>query len=57
MIVISTVINLIVLIYTLYIIPSRLNTIKKGVATSLKDNKKIYDLIRGVGNNKINKQI
>ena len=55
MIVISTVINLIVLIYTLYIIPSRLNTIKKGVATSLKDNKKIYDLIRGVGNNKINK--
>ena len=53
----SIVINLITGIYILFVMPMRLNKIKKGVATGLKDNKKIYDLIRGVGNEAIKKQI
>tara|TARA_R110000824_G_scaffold101656_1_gene241453 strand:- start:175 stop:345 length:171 start_codon:yes stop_codon:yes gene_type:complete len=52
---ISIVINLITGIYILFVMPMRLNKIKKGVAAGLKDNKKIYDLIRGVGNETKNK--
>jgi len=52
---ISIVINLIIGIYILFVIPSKISTIKKGVATGLKDNKKIYDLIRGVGKETKNK--
>ena len=55
MIVISIVINIVIGVYIVFIIPNRLSSIKKGIANNLKDNKKIYDVIRGVGNDTINK--
>jgi hypothetical protein len=55
MIVISIVINIVIGVYIVFIIPNRLSSIKKGIANNLKDSKKIYDVIRGVGNDTINK--
>ena len=42
---ISIAINLITGIYILFVIPMRLNKIKKGIAAGLKDNQKIYNSI------------